>query len=307
MKIFSNISEVANSIVKPVFTTGTFDGVHLGHQKILSQVNSLANSIAGESLVLTFWPHPRMVLQTGAAPISLLSTEEEKIELLEKAGVQNLIIHPFTREFAQLSYQQFIAEVGKYIDPKIFVVGHDHQFGKNREGNFELLQELAIGKNFSVVEIPPKDIDNIAISSTKIRQALQNGDVKLARQYLAHPYTAKGLVVHGDKIGAKIGFPTANLQIDKHKLLPANGVYAVYVQHHAQQYMGMMNLGNRPTVNGVEFRAEVNLLNFDGDLYGETLQVEFVEKMRDEKKFNGLDELKKQLSLDQQSALNILA
>ncbi len=299
VKVYKNISEV-NFVKNAVLTTGTFDGVHLGHQKIINRLNEVANSFDGQSVVLTFYPHPRMVLYADDNDIKLLSTLEEKISLLEKAGVKHLIIHPFDKKFARLSSLEFVRDIlVNKLHTKKLVIGYNHQFGRNREGTYEHLKEFGPLYGFGVEEIPAKDVENINVSSTKIREALKAGDVKTAANYLGRLYSVSGKVVEGNKLGRSIGFPTANILVgDENKLLPENGVYAVRVFVNNNWHKGMMNIGYRPTVQIAEKKLEVHLFNFNQSIYNNELNIEFVEKLREEKDFGSLEKLKEQLEKD---------
>jgi riboflavin kinase / FMN adenylyltransferase len=291
-----------------VVTSGTFDGVHIGHQKILKRVIKRAKQNNGQSVVITFWPHPRLVLFPEDNKLKLLSTIDERIEQLRSFGIDYLLIIPFTKEFSRTSSRSFITDIlVKAINTKLLVIGYDHRFGKNREGSFEHLKARSQQYGFEVEEIPRQDIDDVGVSSTKIRRALECGDVETAHNYLGRYYTITSKVVEGDKIGRSIGFPTANLALpEPHKLIPVNGVYAVWVNIGAERFPGMMNIGFRPTVDGKELRLEVNVFNFERDIYGSTITIEFVEHLRNERLFNSLEDLKIQLSEDKLSAERIL-
>ncbi|NTW31293.1 MAG: bifunctional riboflavin kinase/FAD synthetase [Bacteroidetes bacterium] len=306
MKIYKNIEQNINTR-NAVVTVGTFDGVHIGHQVIISRLNEIAKEIGGESVVITFTPHPQIVLRPDEN-IFILNTEEEKIKLLNFYKIDHLIIMPFTPEFAAVSYIDFIKDVIiEKLHAKKLVIGHDHHFGKNREGM--LLHLLEYGKkfNFEVEEIKVQKINEIAVSSTKIRKALTDGDIKTANNLLGYNYSIKAKVVHGNGIGQNIGFPTANMEIEnEHKLLPPFGVYAVEVEFENKIYRGMLSTGVRPTINGTKRVTEVNIFNFDKNIYSKYLNVSFVERLRDEIKFKGLDELKKQLTEDKKNVLKIL-
>ncbi|MGQ0828089.1 MAG: bifunctional riboflavin kinase/FAD synthetase [Bacteroidota bacterium] len=306
MKVYHHIEDFKN-VKNPVVTTGTFDGVHLGHQKIISRLQEVAKKHNGETVLLTFYPHPRMVLFPDDNELKLLNTQQEKIELLEQCGVDHLIIYPFTKEFSRLTSVEFVRNIlVNRIGTKRLVIGYNHHFGRNREGSFEHLKEYGNLYGFEVEEIPAQDIDNIEISSTKIRKALQAGDVKGAATFLGHQYTLTGRIVEGKKLGKTIGYPTANIFVDdKYKLIPADGVYAVKVRHKGDIYGGMLNIGNNPTVNGKIKTIEVNIFDFDKDIYGDEATVYFLERLRDEVKFNGLEELKKQLAKDKKNAVQI--
>lgn len=303
MKIYHSIEEF-QKISNAVVTTGTFDGVHIGHQKIIDRLRSIANDIDGETVLLTFFPHPRMVLFSDS-DIKLISTKNEKIKLLDAAGIDHLIIHPFSRAFSRLSSVEFVRDVlVNKIGTKRLVIGYNHQFGRNREGTFEHLKEYGPVYGFQVEEISAQDIDEVSVSSTKIRRALEEGQVDIAAEYLTRPFFLSGIVVKGNHLGTKIGFPTANIQVlDSHKIIPANGVYSVLVSAGGKQYKGMLNIGVRPTVDGSEKTIEVHIINFNDDLYGEEIAIEFVSWIRDEQKFNSIDALKEQLQLDKDRVL----
>lgn len=285
----------------PVVTSGTFDGVHVGHQKILKRVIERARDKNGQSVVITFWPHPRLVLFPEDNKLKLLSTIEERIEQLRSYGIDYLLIIPFTKEFSRTTSRSFITDIlVKAINTKLLVIGYDHRFGKNREGSFEHLKARSQQYGFEVEEIPRQDVDDIGVSSTKIRKALEIGDIETANAYLGRKYSLSSEVVEGDKIGRTIGFPTANLALPAPtKLIPANGVYAVDALVGGTRYPAMMNIGLRPTVSGKSLTLEVHLLDFNADLYGQSITVEFVEHLRNERHFNGLEELKNQLAKDE--------
>ncbi|CAH0995209.1 Bifunctional riboflavin kinase/FMN adenylyltransferase [Emticicia aquatica] len=307
MKVYYNIKDfkpLANAIV----TSGTFDGVHLGHQKILQILGETARKTGGESVVLTFWPHPRMVVSKDSQDLKLLSTVEEKIELLEQQGVDHLLVVPFTREFSELSSEEYVKDILlKQIGTKKLVIGYDHRFGRNREGGFDYLKSNSSLFGIEIEEIPRQEIENLTISSTKIRQALLNGEVSSASELLGRNYSFSGIVVKGRQLGRTIGFPTANVQIsESYKLIPSNGVYAVKTFVRNQWHKGMMNIGNRPTVDGIGRTQEVNIFNFDDDIYGETITVEIVDYIRNEQKFNGIEELKTQILIDKTKSKQIL-
>jgi riboflavin kinase / FMN adenylyltransferase len=291
-----------------VVTTGTFDGVHMGHCKIISRLNEIAAKRGGESVLLTFHPHPRMVLFPDDHGLQLITTLEEKIQLLEEAGVQNLIIHPFTKEFSRITSIDFIRDIlVNSLGTSVLVIGYDHHFGRNREGSFEHLRESGPLYGFDVEEISVQDVDEVAVSSTKIRKALLDGDLETANKYLAHPYQLSGTVIHGDKLGREIGYPTANMRVDNmNKLVPANGVYACYVLINDKKLKGMLNIGTRPTVNGQTKRVEVNIFDFEEEIYGQQLVLELKGKIRDEKKFENMGQLKERLGVDKNLAERML-
>lgn len=299
MKIYYNLTDF-EPLSNATVTIGTFDGVHVGHQKILQILRETAQNSNGQSVVLTFWPHPRMVVSQDSQVLKLLSTIDEKIELLEKQGVDHLLVIPFTREFSELSSEDYVRNILiKGIGTKKLVIGYDHRFGRNREGGFEYLKANATEFDISIEEIPRQEIDNLTISSTKIRQALLEGQVLPANELLGRNYSFTGIVVKGRQLGRTIGFPTANVQVSEtYKLIPANGVYAVKTFVRGHWYSGMMNIGNRPTVDGIGRTQEVNIFDFDDDIYGETLIVELIDFIRNEQKFNGIDELKEQILKD---------
>lgn len=304
LKVFSSIQEFKTN-TRTVVTLGTFDGVHLGHRSILEKVMASSKKMQAESLLLTFFPHPRMVLQQDS-DIKLLNTIDEKIILLREFGIENLIIHPFDQSFSRLTAEEFVKNilVDQFNICKI-IIGHDHRFGRNRTATIYDLIRFGEEYGFEVEQISAQEIDDVSISSTKIRNALAEGNVALANSYLGYHYFFTGTVVKGNQLGRTINFPTANFKIeDDYKLIPQNGVYIVSSIINDQFVPGMMNIGVRPTVDGVALTVEVNYLDFDGDLYGQKLSVSIYEKIRDEQKFPSLDDLKKQLALDKQTAKN---
>ena len=307
MKVYTNIEDFKN-VRNPVVTTGTFDGVHVGHQKIISRIKDVAKNENGETVLLTFYPHPRMVLFPDDNELKLINTQEEKIKLLEHYGVDHLIIYPFTKEFSRLTSVEFVRNIlVNKIQTKRLVIGYNHHFGRNREGSFDHLKEYGPLYGFEVEEITAQDIDSIEISSTKIRNAVQEGDITIANEYLGHAYSLTGKVVAGKQLGRTIGYPTANIYIeDKYKLIPADGVYAVNVEHEGEMYGGMLNIGNNPTVQGKGRSVEVNIFNFNKDIYGDVATIYFIKRLRDELKFNNLEELKIALKKDKEDSLAIL-
>ncbi len=287
-------------------TTGTFDGVHIGHRKILSQLNEVARKHGGESVLLTFFPHPRMVLQPDL-DLKLLNSQKEKIELLKDTGLDHLIIHPFSLEFSRTSSLDFVRTIlVNQIGAKKLVIGYDHHFGRNREGSFEHLKEYGPVYGFDVEEISAQDVEDTTVSSTKIREAISHGNMEVANQYLEYKFPLFGQVVSGEKIGHTLGFPTANLQLeDSYKITPAKGVYAVSVEfphNNEATKFGICNIGMRPTVGGKFETIEVHILDFTGDLYGQNLNIRFHKHLRAEMKFDGLEALKQQLQKDEQAA-----
>lgn len=307
MKIYHGIDDFVR-LNYAVVTSGTFDGVHVGHQKILSRLRETAEKNGGETVVITFWPHPRLVLHPEDTSLKLLNTFEEKAALLKAQGIHHLVRIPFTKEFSQLSSEEFITQIiVNTIGTRKLVIGHDHHFGKNREGSFEQLLADGPKYGFEVEEIPRQDIDHVGVSSTKIRMALEEGDIDTATHFLGNFYSLTGRVVMGDKLGRLLGYPTANIEVDTaYKLIPADGIYAVTVDHANKRYKGMLYIGNRPTVNGVKRNIEVNLFDFAQDIYGESLTVHFHKLIRGDIKFNDLEALKAQLHLDKIAAMKIL-
>ncbi|MDG1277202.1 MAG: bifunctional riboflavin kinase/FAD synthetase [Algoriphagus sp.] len=307
MKIYEGLADFPK-LKNAVVTSGTFDGVHLGHQKILQRIREIAKSIDGETVLITFWPHPRLVLFPNEHNLRLLSTFEEKTKLLRQFGVDHLVSIPFTKEFSELSSEEFIQNVlVDKIRCKKLVIGYDHRFGKNREGSFEYLQANHAKFGFELEEISRQDVDDIGVSSTKIRKALEAGDVITAINYLGRAYELNGLVIKGQQIGRSIGFPTANIHIpNDYKLIPKDGVYAVEAMVNEKIYKAMLNIGNRPTVDGHKKTVEAHLFDFQGDLYDKQITIYFKAFLRDERKFEGLEALKAQLSLDQVNAKKLL-
>lgn len=303
MKIFQHIGECKN-IKNPVLTLGMFDGIHIGHQAIIRQLNEIAEKENGESVLLTFEPHPRVVLGKGADDLQLLTTLDEKKELLEKSGLENLILHPFTKEFANLSAEEFVKELlVNQIGIHAIVIGYDHHFGKNRKGNFEQLHQLSKNFGFNCIKIEEVKSDGHHISSTQIRNALIQGNVEFANEGLGRNYSLTGKVIHGDKLGRTLGFPTANLETEQFKLIPGNGVYIVKAFLKDEIFKGLLSIGTRPTVtNSNEKRAEVYLMDFDREIYGETLKIEVSHKIRDDQKFDSLEDLVEQMNLDKKTA-----
>ncbi len=307
MKIYHNLDDFT-ALNFAVVTSGTFDGVHLGHQKILHRLKEVAEKNKGETVVITFWPHPRLVLKPDDASLKLLNTFEEKADLLKAEGIQHLIRIPFTREFSQITSLEFIRTVlVQKIGTRKLVIGYDHRFGKNREGSFEQLVKDAPAYGFSVEEISRQDIDHVAVSSSNIRRALEEGDVSSAAHWLGRPYGLSGRVIKGDKLGRMMGFPTANLDIDSHyKLVPAEGIYAVRVIYGEERLNGMLYIGYRPTVGGTSRNIEVNIFDFNREIYGDSLSIEFIEAIRKDSKFTDLEALQRQLESDKKAALKIL-
>ena len=307
MKIYEgleNFKPVKNAVV----TSGTFDGVHLGHRKILKRIRSIADEINGETILITFWPHPRLVLYPEEHNLRLLSTFEEKTRLLREFGINHLLTIPFTKEFSELTSEQFIQQILiDTLQTRKLVIGYDHRFGKNREGSFEYLKTNISNYSFELEEIAREDIDNVGISSTKIRLALEKGEVEVANEFLGRDYELNGIIIKGQQLGRSIGFPTANIHITHdYKLIPCDGAYAVLAQIEGNNFKGMLNIGMRPTVNGSSQTIEVHLFDFEGDLYDKRICVKLKSYLRTEIKFSGLEELQQQLKKDKEDALRIL-
>ncbi|MES2429151.1 MAG: bifunctional riboflavin kinase/FAD synthetase [Bacteroidota bacterium] len=308
MRIYHHIDEF-KPVKNAVVTIGTFDGVHLGHRKIISRIKELAEATGCETVILTFFPHPRMILHPEDENIKLITTINEKAALLEQIGVDHLIITPFSRDFSNQSAEDYIRDVlVNKIGTKTIVIGYDHRFGKDRRGGLSDLLDLSDVYGYEVVEIPEQDINDVAVSSTRIREALLAADIALANQFLGYPFFITGKVIRGDQIGRQIGYPTANIQVEeKYKLIPADGIFAVKVQHDGNEYKGMAYIGSRPTINGMNRNIEVNLFDFDKEIYNETIRMEFLYFVRGDVKFNGLDELKVQIAKDKEDVLQMLS
>ncbi len=308
MKVYQSIDSYEVSGRKSVITIGTFDGVHIGHQKIIEQLNLLKTGPDEVSMILTFFPHPRRVLDQSN-DIKMLTTLEEKIDLLEQFGLDELIIEPFTKEFSRLSALEFVRDIlVNRLHLKKLVIGYDHHFGRNREGNFEQLTEYGRLYGFEVIEIPAQQIRTVSVSSTKIRKAIGLGDMETANAYLGYPYRLSGEIVRGQGLGRKLNFPTVNLDVaEDFKLIPLKGVYAVRTVISGTRVFGMMNIGFRPTVGGSGRTIEVHLLDYRGDLYGSQIQVEVLARLRDEKKFDSVEALSEQLRKDEERTRSILS
>jgi riboflavin kinase/FMN adenylyltransferase len=307
LKIFSSIEKFTSG-KKTIITIGTFDGVHVGHKKIIDRVVSNAAECDCESLILTFFPHPRMVLN-GQDGIKLLNTLDEKKTLLEKAGLQNLIIHPFDEAFSRLTAEEFVKSVlVEHLNIQKIIIGHDHRFGRNRDAGIEDL--IIFGKTFGfeVEQIPAEEIDAVSVSSTKIRNALSEGQMELANTFLGYNYFLSGTVMMGKKLGRTIGFPTANIQIsEEYKLIPKKGVYVVKGHVDGTSVYGMMNIGHNPTTGWEKLSIEVHFFDFDRDIYGQPISVSILHYLRPEHKFDSLDALKQEIIQDQSNALAFLS
>ena len=308
MKIYKSIQEIPK-ITNPVVTIGTFDGLHTGHKQILERLNKAKIELGGESFIFTFHPHPRQVLFPEQSDLKLLTLTEEKLHLMEQAGIDHVLVYPFTKEFSCLSAHSYVKDIlVDAIGVKKLIIGYDHKFGNNREGTIELLKKYAQEFSFSVEEIPAHEIDNSNVSSTKIRKALEEGDMQTANSFLGYDYFVSGKVVTGKKLGRTLGYPTANIEIaDKTKLIPQIGVYAVTTIVEGQRYKGMLSIGYNPTTDtDNKVKIEVNIFNFDKEIYGKVVAVHFHRRLRSEVKFNSLEELTKQLDEDKKNALAVL-
>ena len=303
MKIFHSIKDFS-SPKKTILTLGTFDGVHIGHKKILEKVIQHTHGEEYESLVLTFFPHPRMILQERSE-IKLLNTISEKVILLEQLGIQNLVIHPFDESFSRLTAEEFVKTVlvEQFKIQKI-IIGYDHRFGRNRTADINNLIEFGEKYNFEVEQISAQEINAISVSSTKIRNAIQQGDMVLANKYLGYDYFLTGTVIQGKQLGRTIGFPTANLKIEEdYKLIPLKGVYIVSSQINNQEVFGMMNIGLNPTVGGENLSIEIHYLDFEADLYNQQITVSILKRIRGEEKFDSITLLKEQIEKDKKESL----
>lgn len=306
MKIYHSIKEFKPTS-QTIVTLGTFDGVHIGHKKIIERLILNAEANGGETAILTFFPHPRMILQNGS-DIKLLNTINEKSFLLGQCGIDHLIIHPFDQEFSRLTAEEFVEEIlVNQFHLKTIIIGHDHRFGRNRTANIDDLIEFGKQFSFDVEQLSAQEIDQVSVSSTKIRHALFEGNCQLANEYLGYPYFLTGVVEKGKSIGRTIDFPTANLVIsESYKLIPKNGVYVVSAQLNNQTVFGMMNIGFNPTVNGEKQTIEIHFFNWQSDLYNQKIQVNIHERIRDEQKFESIDELKAQLERDKNTSKQII-
>ena len=306
MRIFDNLKSYSSE-KESRLTIGTFDGVHIGHNKILKRLiqDSKKNNLS--SLVMTFFPHPRMILNKSHE-IKMIDTIDEKINLLEKTGLDNLIIHPFDNNFSKIRAKEFVEEIlVKKLKIKEIIIGYDHKFGKDREASVEDLKKFGKDYMFTVKEIPAQEIDSIAISSTKIRNAILNGEIEKCNKFLGRNFILTGKVVYGEGLGKKIDFPTANIEIkETYKIIPKNGVYLVKTKINSNTYFGMMNIGIRPTVGGTNKSLEIHFFNFKDNIYGKNVSIEIIKKIRDEEKFSSIDQLKIQLKKDEQFCLKLI-
>ena len=306
MKIFNNIQSYSSE-KESILTIGTFDGVHIGHNKILTKLVEESKKNNLSSLIMTFFPHPRIVLQKSEE-IKMIDTMDEKINLFEKTGVDNLIVQPFDENFSKIRAKEFVEEIlVKRLKIKHIIIGYDHRFGKDREASVEDLKKFGLNYMFTVEEIAAQEIHSIAISSTKIRNAILKGEIKKCNEYLGRNFMLTGKVVHGDGLGKKINFPTANIQIkEPYKIIPKNGVYLAKTIFNSNIYFGMMNIGVRPTIGGKNKSLEIYFFNFKDNIYDKTISIEIINKIRDEEKFSSIDELKTQLKKDEQFCLKLI-
>jgi len=309
MKVHFDIENLP-TFNRAVITIGTFDGVHHGHRQVLSKLTTKAKEVAGESVIITFHPHPRKVVASAILGIRLINTLEERLKLLATLSVDHVVVVPFTDAFANLTADQYISDfLVQKFNPNTIITGYDHQFGRDRLGNFQLLQEMAPRYGYQLEEIPKHVLESISISSTRIREALLHSEIEKANRLLGYEFFFSGTVVHGNKIGRTIGYPTANLKVeDPEKIVPGNGIYAVMAQpqHHSVPLKGMMSIGFRPTVDGKSRVVEVNLFGFDEDIYDQVLTVYVHRYLRSEKKFENLQALVEQLHIDKASSLELL-
>lgn len=304
MKIYTSLQEFTSK-KKTIVTLGTFDGVHLGHTVILDRICNIAKQENLESVVLTFFPHPRLIVSNDSE-IKLLNTMAEKAKLLEQKGIQNFIIHPFDKLFSELSPREFVKQILiKQLNIQKIIIGYDHKFGKNRAADFNDLIAFGNEFGFDVEEIPAKQVDEVSVSSTKIRNSLLEGNISLANDYLGYSYMLSGIVVKGNQLGRTIGFPTANIQIsENYKLIPKNGVYMITTILNNKIIFGMMNIGVKPTLGENLLSIEVHLLHFSEDIYGHKIQVNVMERLREEQKFESFEVLKSQLEIDKANTLH---
>ncbi len=306
MKIFKNLSDYSSNS-RTFVTIGTFDGIHIGHQKVLKNLTTNAHKKNAKSVLLTFFPHPRMVLQKDI-DIKLINTIDERIQLLDKTGIDTLVIYKFTKDFSKISALEFVRNIlVNTLNVSKLIVGYDHHFGRNREGSFEQLEDYGYTYNFKVKKISKKEIDTIAVSSTKIRKSIANGEIEKANSYLGYHFMLTGDVVSGKNLGEKIGYPTANLHIkETYKLIPKTGAYIVKSFIDNELVFGMMNIGFRPTVSGKNQTIEIHFFNFDKNIYGQKIQVDVLHFLRQEQKFESIEDLKKQLKKDKENSLQYI-
>ena len=311
MQVHKDIDQLP-SFQNAVITIGTFDGVHMGHRQVIDKLKDEASAINGETIIITFHPHPRKVVSSTILGIRLINTLEEKLGLLEQLGIDHVVVVPFTEAFANQPAEDYIKNfLIEKFRPHTIIIGYDHRFGRDRMGDYRLLEKKALDYNYQLKEIPKHILENISISSTNIREAILHNDTETANKLLGYDFFFSGIVVHGDKLGRKLGYPTANLKIqDEEKIIPGNGIYAVYAelagQNISSRMKGMMSIGFRPTVDGKKRVVEVNLFDFNKEIYGETLRVYVKQYLREEIKFDNLDMLVKQIDQDKINSLAIL-
>ncbi|WP_236978529.1 bifunctional riboflavin kinase/FAD synthetase [Membranihabitans maritimus] len=309
MNVYRSLEELPQTIKNPVITFGSFDGVHLGHSYVFNRMKAIANEVEGETIVTTFHPHPRKVIYPSDKSLSLITTIEEKINLFEKNNIDHLVIMPFSVEFSQITPQEYIETfIIKSFRPHTIVIGYDHRFGLNRKGDINTLRWYEKNNQFKVVEIPQKRVETMKISSTVIRKSIQNGDVVKANTLLGHNFKLSGTVIHGEKLGEKIGYKTANISpVSKEKLIPGEGIYAVFVNYDEYQYKGMLYIGTKPTIrsNGQK-SIEVHIFDFNEIVYGKEIEVEFIEFIRKDATFGSLEELREKINSDREQSLKIL-
>ncbi len=308
MNVYRNLDALP-AFTNSVVTIGTFDGVHLGHKKIISRLTALSEDISGESIIITFHPHPRLVINPQDTSLRLLNTVDEKIAMLEKSGIHNVVIVPFSRDFSEQPAEDYISKFLVHnFNPSIIVIGYDHKFGKNRTGDYHLLESMKGTLNFELEEITKETLDDIDISSTKIRTSLQSGDVALANELLGYNYTFSGTVVRGFQRGRELGYPTANVMVnDDFKLIPSTGIYAVKVHVRGTIHSGMLSIGYNPTFEGKAQTVEVHILDFNVDIYGDNITIEMIQYMRGEEKFATIDELILAIKKDEAKTRSLFA
>ena len=307
MKVFTSIPDYPSEN-KSIVTIGTFDGVHLGHRVILKRMKEITKKTKGKSVLFTFSPHPRHVLHKDNQDMKLITTLQEKQDLINQAGLDNLVIHEFTKKFSRIKPVNFVRDIlVEQLNVHTLVIGYDHHFGRNREGSIQELTTLADLYDFNIEKIDPQYFEDVTVSSSKIRKLIEKGEMVKAKQYLGYEFMLNGKVIKGNSLGKTINFPTANIVVeDKWKILPADGVYAVKIVLEAKEYKGMMNIGQKPTVDGNGISLEVNIFDFNQDIYGKGIEIRFVKRIRDERKFENLLGLKKQLLIDRNKARKIL-
>ena len=307
MKIYNHIDEFT-PLKNAVVTIGTFDGVHQGHRQIIAGIKELARQTGGETVILTFFPHPRMIIHPEDQTLKLITTIHERAALLEQLGVDHLIITPFSRDFSNQTAEAYIRDIlVNKIGTRKIIIGYDHRFGKDRRGGLSDLQQAGPVYGFEVIEIPEQDIDHVAVSSTRIREALLRADIEQANNFLGYPFFITGKVIRGNQIGRQIGYPTANLLVEEnYKIIPADGIFASTVEIAGQIYQGMSYIGHRPTINGMTRNIEVNIFDFNQDIYNQTVKMNFIHFVRHDVKFTSLDGLKEQLAQDRLDVLQLL-